>query len=226
VTLLHHEALDAAMRRPEVRDRLILMPLLDRGKQIGPASLDLRLGTEFLLLRRTERPGLDPGTQVQQTIDAMTTRVDVAIGDCLWLHPGQFVLGATLEFIQIPRDLGAYVVGRSSWGRDGLLVATAIFVQPGFAGCLTLELVNHGETPIALYPGSRIGQLAVHALPSETEHHYGRGDDKYVGPTGPQVSHLAKEAIEVNHLKAAGELLEPGRGSDASASSLVDDGLS
>lgn len=211
MTLLHHEALDAAMRRAKVRDRLIVMPLLDREKQVGPASLDLRLGTEFLLLRRTERPCLDPGTQPQQTIDAMTTRVDVAIGDCLWLHPGQFVLGATLEFIQLPRDLGAYVVGRSTWGRDGLLVATAIFVQPGFAGCLTLELVNHGETPIALYPGSRIGQLAVHSLPSPTGHYYGRGDDKYVGPTGPQVSHLAKEALEVSRLRAAGAQLDPAR---------------
>jgi dCTP deaminase len=207
MTLLHNEALDEALRRPELSERLVLMPMLDRAKQVGPASLDLRLGTEFLLLRRTEESGLDPRTQPQTTVDAMTSAVDVEIGDCLWLHPGQFVLGATLEFVRIPRDLGAYVVGRSSWGRVGLLVATAIFVQPGFAGCLTLELVNHGETPIALYPGSRIAQLAVHRLPSATAHYYGRDDAKYVGPTRPQVSHLAKESREIARLRAVGERL-------------------
>jgi len=93
----------------------------------------------------------------------------------------------------------------------GLLVATAIFVQPGFSGCLTLELVNHGESPVALYPGSRIAQLAVHSLPSATDHYYGRDNDKYLGPTGPQVSHLAKESAEIGHLRQVGHrLIEPG----------------
>jgi deoxycytidine triphosphate deaminase len=92
----------------------------------------------------------------------------------------------------------------------GLLVATAIFVQPGFSGCLTLELVNHGESPIALYPGSRIAQLVVHELACPTDHDYGRDADKYVGPTGPQVSHLAKEATEIEHLREVGlRLVEP-----------------
>ncbi len=134
----------------------------------------------------------------------MTTSVDVEIGEKLWLHPGQFVLGATFEFLRLPPHLGAYVVGRSSWGRVGLLVATAIFVHPGFFGCLTLELVNHGESPIALYPGSRIAQLAVHRLPSGTSRHYGRDKDKYLGPTGPQVSHLAKESEEIDQLRRVG----------------------
>ncbi len=207
MTLLHYEALKAAIEHPELAQRLVVMPMLDTDQQVGPASIDLRLGTEFRLLRRTDESGLDPGDQPQAAVERMTSAVDIEVGDKLWLHPGQFILGATLEFLQIPPHVGAYVVGRSSWGRVGLLVATAIFVQPGFSGCLTLELVNHGESPIALYPGSRIAQLAVHALPSTTEHAYGHGSAKYLGPTGPQVSHLAREAAEINHLRLVGRRL-------------------
>lgn len=211
MTLLHWEALKDATEEEVLSRRLVFMPMLDFGVQVGPASVDLRLGSEFRVLRRTDESGLDPGDQPQAAVERMTTSVDVEIGDRLWLHPGQFVLGATFEFLHLPAHLGAYVVGRSSWGRVGLLVATAIFVQPGFSGCLTLELVNHGDSPIALYPGSRIAQLAVHTLPSQTEHHYGRDEDKYLGPTGPQVSHLARESTEIEHLRRVGaRLIAPG----------------
>jgi dCTP deaminase len=211
VTLLHWEALKDAIEETNLARRLVFMPMLDFDQQVGPASVDLRLGTEFRILRRTDESGLDPGDQPQAAVERMTTSVDVEIGDKLWLHPGQFILGATFEFLHLPHDLGAYVVGRSSWGRVGLLVATAIFVQPGFSGCLTLELVNHGDSPIALYPGSRIAQLTVHQLPSETEHYYGRDKDKYLGPTGPQVSHLAKESAEIEDLRKVGKrLVMPG----------------
>jgi dCTP deaminase len=217
--LLHNEALTKAMRRPSLDDRLVVMPLLE-DKQVTEASVDLRLGPEFILLRRTDESGLDAADQPQAVAERMHARVNVEIGQALWLHPGQFVLGATLEFLRIPADLAAYVLGRSSWGRVGLIPATAIFVQPGFAGCLTLELVNHGESPIALYPGLRIAQLVVHALPSATEHAYGADDDhKYVGPTGPQISHLAKEAHEIAHLhelrgRLSGAADGPGLGTD------------
>jgi len=211
VSVLHWEGLEEAVKRDDLSERLVVMPLLDFKRQIGPASVDLRLGTEFRVLRRTEESGLDPGDQPQAAVERMTTAVNIEIGDKLWLHPGQFVLGATLEFLQIPATLAAHVLGRSSWGRVGLLVATAIFVQPGFSGCLTLELVNHGESPIALYPGCRIAQLVVHTLPSATEHYYGRDDDKYIGPTGPQLSHLAKEAAEIAYLRDVGDrLIDPG----------------
>jgi dCTP deaminase len=207
MSILQHESLEAAIECKDLSQRLIVMPFLDFGKQLGPASVDLRLGTEFRVLRRTDESGLDAGDQPHAAVERMTTSVNVEIGDKLWLHPGQFLLGATLEFLRIPPHLAAHVLGRSSWGRVGLLVATAIFVQPGFSGCLTLELVNHGESPIALYPGCRIAQLVVQTLPSSTDHYYGRDDDKYVGPTGPQVSHLAKEAAEISRLKEIGRRL-------------------
>jgi dCTP deaminase len=200
--ILHNEALVEAMTRPDLEERLVVMPVIDAEEQIGEASVDLRLGPEFRLLNRTEDSALDPAEQPQAVAERMHRQVSLEVGDKLWLHPGQFVLGATLEFMRLPADLAAYVIGRSSWGRVGLIPATAIFVQPGFAGCLTLELVNHGESPIALYPGLRIAQLVVHRLDGSTERIYGsRAEGKYIGATGPRISHLADEHGQIQHLK-------------------------
>jgi dCTP deaminase len=195
--LLHFESLIEAIDEADESKRLVLMPLLDR-EQIGPASIDVRLGTSFRLLRRTVNAGLDPGKHSEAVVESSQERIAVGIGENLWLHPGQFILGATLEYLRFPLHLGGYVIGRSSWGRVGLVVATAIMVQPGFAGSLTLELVNHGESPIALYPGCRIAQITVHTLPGETGHAY---IGKYAGPTGPEVSRLSRERDEINELK-------------------------
>ena len=201
MTILSHEDLKAAVRHPALDQRLVVMPLLDDDSQIGPASLDVRLGTQFRLLRRIVEAGLDPGDATQNDLESAQIEVTVGFGEPFWLHPGQFVLGSTLEFLRFPRHLSGYVVGRSSWGRAGLLVATAILVQPGFAGALTLELVNHGESPIALYAGSRVAQLTIHSLTHDTERPYA---GKYAGPTGPEVSRLASERKEVRRLKSIG----------------------
>jgi len=92
-----------------------------------------------------------------------TTR-HVPFGDRIVIHPHQFILGATLEYIRLPMDLMAYVIGRSTWGRLGLIVATAVGIQPGFAGTLTLELRNLGEAPLTLYPGQIVAQLFFHRV--------------------------------------------------------------
>jgi len=200
MALLKYEELKAAIETEELDDRLVVMPLLDRERQIGPASVDVRLGTQFRLLRGIEGPGIDPAHELDPLLTRSEERVSLPFG----AHPGQFVLGATLEYLRFPPHLGGYVVGRSSWGRVGLLVATAIMVRPGFAGCLTLELVNHGESPIALYAGCRIAQLAVHSLNGVTEHGYA---GKYVGPTGPEISRLDKERVEIAELRKVAERL-------------------
>lgn len=86
------------------------------------------------------------------------------VGDYLVVHPHQFVLAQTLEYVRLPRFLMAYVVGRSTWGRLGLITATAIGVHPLFSGNLTLEIRNLGETPLRLYPGESIAQLFFHSV--------------------------------------------------------------
>ena len=80
------------------------------------------------------------------------------------IHPHQLILACTLEYLRLPRDLMAYVIGRSTWGRLGLIVATAVGIQPSFAGTLTLELRNLGEAPLSLYPGQAIAQLFFHSV--------------------------------------------------------------
>ncbi len=205
MTVLGREDLEHAIDDDDLDRRLVITPLLDR-TQIGRGAVDLRLGTEFLLLRRTQRPGLHPGKDSQQEVDDMQERVVVPFGDELWLHPRHFVLAATLEYLALPDDMAAYVVGRSSWGRLGLIVATAVFVHPGFRGCLTLELVNEGDSPIALSPGIRIAQLAIHRLENPAPPHEDE-EEKYLAPVRPQPSRLASERENFKRLEALGEKL-------------------
>jgi dCTP deaminase len=197
MSVLGRRQLSAALFDRPLNERLIVMPLVRR-RQVGEASIDVRLGTRFRILRRTQESGLDPRTATQSSVERGQEKVVVKIGDPLWLHPGQFVLGATLEYLRFPNDLAADVVGRSSWGRVGLLVATAVMVQPGYRGTLTLELVNHGDGPIALYPGSRIAQLVIHPVQGAVDKGYA---GKYVGSAGPQVSHVPKEQSEIRALR-------------------------
>jgi dCTP deaminase len=201
---LKHEDLRAAMFDRALDEALVVTPLLDEA-QITESTIDVRLGTEFLVLQRTLEPGLNPETYTRADAEAMYQRIFVPIGKRIWLHPGHFLLSSTLEYLRIPNDLTAYVLGRSSWGRVGLIVATAIVVQPGFVGSLTLELVNDGDSPICLYPGSRIAQLAVHRLDGPTERGYS-SDGKYKAPIGPQPARLEREQDEIKqfgHVEAA-----------------------
>jgi dCTP deaminase len=94
----------------------------------------------------------------------------VPFGQDFFLHPRAFVLAVTLEWVRIPGNLAAYVVCKSSWGRCGLIIATATGVHPGFKGCLTLELSNVGEIPIGIKPGISICQLFLHEVSSTDEH--------------------------------------------------------
>lgn len=204
MSLLSGDEIRNALQRQDLSQRLVVMPLLDEASQIGPASIDVRLGTQFRLLRRTIEAGIDALHHPQQAIERAQERVTVKLGTPLWLHPGQFVLGSTLEYIRLPPDLGGSVVSRSSWGRAGLLVATAAMVQPGYSGSLTLELMNHGEAPIALYTGSRVAQLALTRLDPPTTTPY---QGHYAAPMGPQVANLGKDAEELKRLGRAGDAL-------------------
>jgi dCTP deaminase len=184
--------------------RLIVTPLLDRGKQVGAGSIDLRLGTEFLEVQRNNQRVIDPFVQ-----SSPERSFNVPLGGDLVLHPGQLILGATLEFLVMPADLTGQVLSRSSWGRVGLLVATAVAVQPGFRGVLTLELVNAGDVPIVLRPGLRVAQLQVWQSTTPTNFPYS-SEGKYDAPLGPQSHRLIAEKSEQRALTRIGRDLRPG----------------
>lgn len=158
---------------------LVITPLLDREKQIGEASIDLRLGREFIIAKHTRISSLNPieRTALEKTIPLYQEKVKLNFGRPYILHPQEFVLASTLEFLALPHDLMAYVVGRSSWGRLGIIIATATMVDPLYRGVITLEVVNLGRIPIHLYPCSRIAQIVLHTVsgvtsPEEIEHKY------------------------------------------------------
>jgi dCTP deaminase len=170
-------------------------------------SVDLRLGTEFIETERRTEAVIDPYEDAPNVSTNSDARAFVPLGQHLVLHPGQFILGATLEFIRLPAHLGAQVLSRSSWGRLGLLVATAVAVQPGFAGCLTLELVNAGSVPIRLRPGLRVAQLQIWSAEAPTQTPYTSGIEKYRAPLGPESNRLAWESDELDRIRAVGRKL-------------------
>jgi dCTP deaminase len=172
---------------------LVIEPLDDIDQQVQPASVDLRLGAEFLEFQRTNISCIHPtrAREVSEYIDE--TVVDE--GEEFILHPGDFVLGTTKERVEMPADLVANVEGRSSLGRLAVVVhATAGFVDPGYRGQVTLELSNLGTAPVALTPGMRVSQLVFTELSSPSERPYGaeRGS-KYQDQDGPQASRIGDD---------------------------------
>jgi dCTP deaminase len=181
---------DGSIRRALAEGRLIIEPLEEA--QVQPASVDVRLGPDFLVFRNHTVEVIDPFDRP----DDLNEQVTVPDGAAFVLHPGEFVLGTTVEAIGLPADLVARVEGKSSLGRLGLLIhATAGFVDPGWPkGQITLELSNVATLPIKLWPGMRIGQLSFHTLDAPAERPYGHADlnSKYVGQTGPVASQYAR----------------------------------
>lgn len=179
-----------ALRKAIEKDCLV-SPILERD-QIGDGSIDLRLGTEFLVMRRTERTAIDPERTTAGEIQGIQRRQRVAFGGLFVLHPADLVLAATFEFIRLPGHLSALVVSRSSFGRIGLLVATAVYIHPLWRGYLTLELYNYGNIPIKLAAGSPIGQLVVFKAERLRQ-----PDDYFLMPQipiGPSYSEMAQWA--------------------------------
>ncbi len=154
---------------------------------IQPSSVDVRMDKYFRLFDNHKYPVIDPAKDQSD----LTRLVEVDPSEGFVLHPGEFVLGSTLETITLPDDLAARVEGKSSLGRLGLLThATAGFVDPGFSGHVTLELSNVATLPIMLWPGMKIGQLCFIRLSSPTDNPYGSRahGSHYQGQRGPTAS--------------------------------------
>ncbi len=158
---------------------------------IQPSSIDVRLDRYFRVFANHRYTHIDPAAEQ----DDLTELIEPDGDEPFILHPGEFVLGSTLEVISLGADLASRLEGKSSLGRLGLLThSTAGFIDPGFSGHVTLELSNMANLPIKLYPGMKIGQICVQQLTSPAEHPYGsslygsRYQDQR-GPT-PSRSHL------------------------------------
>ncbi|MDE2919875.1 MAG: dCTP deaminase [Chloroflexota bacterium] len=180
---------DRALREAIASGRLNVTPLDETA--IQPSSIDLRLGPVFQVFVNQTETHIDPRLNQPD----LTKTVEVDEGASFVLHPGEFVLGGTVETIQMSDDLVGRIEGKSSLGRLGLMVhSTAGYVDPGFRGSLTLELSNHANLPILLWPGMRVSQLSVMQLTSPAERPYGSPglDSKYQDQRGstPSRSHL------------------------------------
>ena len=184
---------DADIRRRLAEGELVVEPIADPDLQIQPASIDLRLGREFLEFQRTNIPCIHPNSE--QEVDEYVEETYVDEGEEFILHPGDFVLGTTKERVEIPPDLLGTVQGRSSLGRLAIVIhATAGIVDPGYRGQITLELSNLGTAPVALNPDMRISQVIFTELKTPAESPYGsdRGS-KYQDQTGPQASRIQSD---------------------------------
>jgi dCTP deaminase len=154
---------------------------------VQPSSIDVRLDRWFRVFNNTKYTHIDPSKQQ----DDLTSLVEAPDGEPFVLHPGEFVLGSTLEVVSLPDDLAGRLEGKSSLGRLGLLThSTAGFIDPGFSGHVTLELSNVANLPITLWPGMKIGQLCLFRLSSPANHPYGSSvyGSRYQGQRGPTPS--------------------------------------
>jgi dCTP deaminase len=154
---------------------------------LQPSSLDVRVDRYFRVFRNSRYPFID----VKQAQEELTELVEIDDETPFILHPGEFVLGSTLERVRLPDDLVARLEGKSSLGRLGLLIhSTAGFIDPGWDGHVTLELSNVANLPITIYYAMKIGQISFMQLTEPTSTPYGSSSlgSKYQGQRGPTPS--------------------------------------
>ncbi|OGG01920.1 dCTP deaminase [Candidatus Gottesmanbacteria bacterium RBG_16_52_11] len=173
--------------------RISITPKPDLATQLGSCTLDLRLGNVYRVFNHSQTPYLDP--KRPETLTGVTTEISVADGQSFTLHPGEFILAVTREFIKMPDDISGRLEGRSSIGRLGVVVhSTAANIEAGFRGTVTLELANMGRIPVMLYPGMRICSITFEELTSPADVPYFRKKSaKYAGQTSPQMSRIADD---------------------------------
>ncbi|MFN8108905.1 MAG: dCTP deaminase [Thermoleophilia bacterium] len=171
---------DRSIREQLASGRLVIDPFDE--SLIQPSSVDVRVAPEFRVFQNNRQPFID----VRSPSHDLTDLVRMDDDEPFILHPGEFVLGSTLERVAIPDDLVARLEGKSSLGRLGLLIhSTAGYIDPGWDGMITLELSNVARLPITIYPGMPIGQISFLTLTTPVDRPY---QGKYLGQSGPTAS--------------------------------------
>jgi len=175
---------DHSLREELAAGRIVVEPFDERCLQ--PSSIDVKLSNLFRVFRNHTAGVID----VKSAVD-LTDPVEIADDGVFMLHPGEFVLGSTLERIGVADDMVARIDGKSSLGRLGLIIhSTAGFIDPGFDRHITLELTNIATLPITLYPAMKVGQVSFMRMTTPADRPYGAGatGSKYQGQRGPTPS--------------------------------------
>ena len=194
------------LKEDQPEKRLVITPLVRGGDEIGTSSVDVHLGHEFIVFRRAKTISIDvkdsskskekdspkseekDRSKFSENIYRYQEKVRISRGQKFVLHPHQLVLGSSIEYVSLPDNLSGNIIGRSTWGRTGLIIATATKIDPYFKGCVTLELVNEGEVPLVLYPGLCVAQIVFTTTDGTATY-----DGEYKCPTGPEFPKLDKE---------------------------------
>jgi len=178
---------DRSIRDAIAAGRILIDPY--EPDNVQPSSIDLRCDRTFRVFENHRYPVIDP----KAPQDDLTSVVEASEEDPFILHPGEFVLGTTLETVGLSDDVVARLEGKSSLGRLGLLIhSTAGFIDPGFKGQVTLELSNVANLPISIYPGMKIGQISFYQMTTAADTPYGSPElgSKYQGQIGPTASRI------------------------------------
>lgn len=180
---------DKTIKKYLNENKIIIEPLKD-DNQIQPSSVDLRLGDEFKVFKVNKKAFINPKTDdMEEYMETVYSKND----EPFIIHPNEFALATTNEYVEIPSDLVARVEGRSSIGRLGVTMhVTAGFIDPGFKGKITLEISNIGSLPVALYPGQRVCQIVFETMTTPANKPYGHLDrnSKYMGQLNPVSSKI------------------------------------
>jgi len=183
---------DTDIRKAIAEGHISISPAPDFASQLGPCSVDFRLGNTFRIFESGRYAVIDPRDKNVQA--EITHEVTITDGRPFIVHPGDLVLASTLEHLKISNDLVARLEGRSSLGRIGVVVhSTAARFDPGWVGNPVLELGNLGRIPVALYPGMRICAFTFEQLSSPSSVGYA-AIGKYANQSGPTASKLSEEA--------------------------------
>ena len=194
--------------KKRLKKDLVIEPI-NLKEQLGPSSVDLKLGNEFQMFKLSDHSVIDPKRYNDKELFRRETKNTLIIENVYTrkykmkksfiIHPGEFILGTTIERIKIPNDLVGIVEGRSSIGRLGLMIhITAGYIDPGFYGNITLEFANVGKMPLILYPHTRICQLVLYQMTSSCQIPYGHKtrNSKYQNQKGVQQSKIHKDFEE------------------------------
>lgn len=193
-------------------ESLFIDPMLERDSQVNATGVDLRLGYDFLVSIMPRRPSVElapSGDRDRRSIGSYFQETRRDLGDMFLLYPNQVALATTLEYVSVPKNMVADIVSRSSFNRLGVQLSTS--VQPGYRGCVSLELVNHGQLPIELVVGGRIVEARFYEIDGELDYiDAERAPRKYLANVRPIVSQADKDRELVPLAKIRAERIKTG----------------